>query len=147
MKHFDNPSLNLAMGVMALMNQSDGTIEDIAREALNGICCFLQNQGNESDCGGLNSTEGFAKAAGQEYKELIEFRAEMEVLDSSFRNTKSSFTKEVCSTCSGTGVEYIVCDQGHYGFSQECSDCNSSPKKADRPHPDDYLFTDGFDIE
>ena len=72
MKNFDNPGINLSSAIMSLMNQSSGTIEDIIREALNGICCFVQNQGNKSNCGGLNSIKGFSLAAEEEYKKQFE---------------------------------------------------------------------------
>lgn len=74
MKHFDNPSVSLSCGVVALMNNSSGTIEEIAREVLVAVACFLENQGKESECGGINSVEGIGKAASEEYKELVEFR-------------------------------------------------------------------------
>ena len=92
MKHLDNPQLNLGLGITALMNNSSGTIEEIAREALIGIACFLQNQGDESDCGGLNGAEGFAKAAGDEYAELLAFRKRFDDLD---KKAKSKVKKKI----------------------------------------------------
>jgi hypothetical protein len=75
MNHVDAPSTNLSLAVKALMNNSSGTIEEIAREVLVGVACFLQDQGAESECGGLNSVEGVGKAASQEYQEVIDLRA------------------------------------------------------------------------
>jgi hypothetical protein len=74
MNHIDAPGLNLSAAIIALMNNSSGSIEEIVREVLVGASCFLQNQGEESDCGGLNASDGFAYAARDEYVEVLKLR-------------------------------------------------------------------------
>lgn len=81
MNHIDPPGINLSMAIQALMNSSSGTIEEISREVLVAVACFLENQGKQSECGGINSVEGFGKAASQEYDELVKFRKHFDDLD------------------------------------------------------------------
>lgn len=95
MKKFDSPSLDLAVGVMALMNSASGNIEDLSRSVLNAVACFLQNQGLDSECGNLNSIEGIARGAAEEYKEVLDYRAYMDARTAERAADPNRYTKPI----------------------------------------------------
>lgn len=67
MKHIDSVEIGLAEAVKNLIFCSSGNIEDVGRELLLITSLFLNSQRSDASCNGINTPEGFVRAAAEAY--------------------------------------------------------------------------------